>query len=123
MAYSTAKFPTLVLKHPKLAALLVLIVGCGGGVLAEWLGFSGLFERFGALNIALGVLLFGSLASELLVRAQGTFILGNDGEPREPFKFKQVRSALNWQTFVVVLGTVQWGFGGLLFRASCEVSC
>ena len=116
MAYAPANFPVLVLKRPISAAASSIAFGLLGGIAAAalWNGHN-LFERFGAVTTALGILTFGAMASELLVRSQGSFIMGDDGEPGAPFNFATVRSALSWQTFVVLIGTMQWGFGALIF--------
>lgn len=116
MAYHASAFPVWVLNRPLISACMVLLFGLGGGAIAAMI-FKGmnLFERFGAVTTTLGLVVFGSLASELLVRSQGSFIMSGDGEPSAPFNFATVRHALNLQTIVVGIGTLQWGFGSLIF--------
>ncbi|QCO54770.1 hypothetical protein EOK75_02565 [Pseudorhodobacter turbinis] len=115
MAYTESAFPVWVVKNPILAACIILTTGTfGGAVTAFAVPGMNLFERFGALTTMLGVFVFGSLASELLVRAQGAFAMGNDLEPAGTFKFGLTRKALNWQTAVIAIGTLQWGFGSLI---------
>jgi hypothetical protein len=116
MAYTYSPFPVWVVKHPIISALVVTVLGVGGGLLAA-LVFPerNLFERFGSVTTMLGLLVFGTLGGELLVRSQGTFAMQNDGEPGGPFKFAPTRKALTLQTVVVCIGTIQWGFGSLMF--------
>ena len=116
MAYVYGPFPVWVARNPTTAAFLVLTIGLLGGLVMAFL-FPGLnlFERFGAVTTSFGLLVFGSLASELLVRSLGTPIMQNDGEPGGPFKFALTRRALSLQTWVVLMGTLQWGFGSLVF--------
>ena len=116
MAYVYGPFPVWVARNPKKAAFLVLTIGLLGGVVMAFI-FPGLnlFERFGAVTTSLGLLVFGSLASELLVRSLGTQIMGNNGQPGGPLKFDMTRHALTLQTWVVLIGTLQWGFGSLVF--------
>ncbi|MFT4961381.1 MAG: hypothetical protein ACI92Z_002471 [Paracoccaceae bacterium] len=116
MAYTPAKIPVLVLNKPLFAGVIVLFFGMGCGTLFQSTFANNLFERFGALNVALGVFLFGTVASELMVRGKASLIVGADGEPGEPFKLQKIRRALNVQAAVVTLGTIQWGFGGLLVK-------
>ncbi len=116
MAYTYPPFPVWVVKNPVVAATVVTLFGIIGGLIAAiLLPCHNLFERFGSVTTMLGLLVFGSLASELLVRSQGTFTMQNDGEPGGPFKFAPTRKALTLQTIVVCIGTLQWGFGSLVF--------
>jgi hypothetical protein len=103
-----------ILRYPFLLAFGILVFGLLGGYLAETSFGNSLFERFGALTAGIGVLLFGVAAGELLTRGQHSFYMDDDGEPVEPFKSRTVRLALNCQALVVFIGTIQWGFGGLL---------
>jgi len=114
MGYQVDKKADFILRNPTASAILCLALGILGGVIAEQSIGANLFERFGALTVGFSLVVFGIVASELLVRGQYTFWMGEDGEPADPFKSKTVRHALLWQTVVAFLGTIQWGFGSLL---------
>ena len=116
MGYKHSPFAAVVVKNPGIVAAIVLAVGLLGGIAAAIaMPTLNLFERFGAVTTSLGLVVFGSLASELLVRSQGSFVMQDDGEPGGPFKFAVTRRALTLQTWVVLIGTLQWGFGSLVF--------
>jgi len=74
-----------------------------------------MFERFGSLTVAIGILVFGYVVTELQVRGQFSLLMPDDGLPPSPFKPSEVRLALFVQTIVVCIGTIQWGFGSLAF--------
>jgi hypothetical protein len=114
MAYEADAKAIIVLKYPLPIAVAILLFGLIGGYFAEAAFANSLFERFGALTAGLGVLLFGIAAAELLTRSQISFYMGDDGEPPEPFKSRTVRFALDCQALVVFIGTIQWGFGGMI---------
>jgi hypothetical protein len=116
MSYRPAKFPVLILRHPFTAGAIVLGVGICGGTAFQALFGDNFVERFGALSVALGTFLFGTVTSELMVRGQAMLIVGQDGEPDEPFKLRRIRRTLIVQAAVVALGTIQWGFGSLMFN-------
>ena len=115
MAYEVDPKARFILGNPVSTALICLGVGLLGGFLAQQYFGQNLFEQFGAVTAALALLSFGVVASELLVRGQFSFIMGEDGEPDEPFKTKNVRTVLSWQTACGFIGTLQWGFGSLVF--------
>lgn len=104
-----------ILRKPWLFALGVLAVGGGAGATFHLLVGEPTFGMFGSLTVALALMTFGTLASELLTYSQGTWIMGDDHEPGAPYTFSEVRKALLAQTLVGVIGTLQWGFGDFLF--------
>lgn len=116
MSYKPAKFPLLILRHPFAAGVIVLGIGIFGGVQFHNVVGNNFIERFGALSVALGTFLFGTVTSELMVRGQAMLTVGHDGEPDEPFKMRRIRRTLVVQAAVVALGTIQWGFGSLIFK-------
>ena len=119
MAWKVDAKAMWVFQNPLTCAILIVGVGLLGGVLSQNAWGNSLFERFGALTAGFGVFVFGIVASELLARGQYTFILDKHGEPADPFKASTVRFALGCQAFVVFIGTIQWGFGSLLFQREC----
>lgn len=115
MAYKPDTKALAILRYPLPIAFSICLLGLIGGYFAQGYFGNGLFERFGSLTAGLGAFVFGIAAAELLIRSQVTFIMGDDGEAAAPFKARTVRFALDCQAAVVLVGTIQWGFGGLLF--------
>ncbi|MEO0400961.1 MAG: hypothetical protein AAF214_01160 [Pseudomonadota bacterium] len=113
MAYQADKKAIFVLSHPIVSGLIIIIIGVLGGVYAAQLFGPNMFERFGSLTVALGVLIFGCVVTELQVRGQSSLITADNGLPPSPFTPPEVRLALFVQTLVVCIGTIQWGFGSL----------
>ena len=114
MRYKPDRKAVLILTYPLPIAFAICIAGLIGGFIAEDIFGQNLFERFGALTAGLGVFVFGLGAAELLTRSQFSFIMDDDGEPTAPFKSRTVRFSLDCQAAVVLVGTIQWGFGSLL---------
>ena len=114
MAYVANPLSVWILRNPFTAAAIPLSFGLGGGLLLELFVWNDIFGPFGSVTVAISVLVFGTLAGELLTRSQGSFVMHDDSEPGEPFKFQQVRRVLSLETVVIALGTIQWGFGHLL---------
>ncbi|WP_131824996.1 hypothetical protein [Yoonia rosea] len=104
------------LKYPLTSALFVVAVGACLGAVAQIYFGNNLFERFGSFTVAFAIVVFGTVTNLLQSRAQGSYIMDDDGEPPEPFKTNTVKRALNWQGFALIIGTLQWGFGGLLWE-------
>ena len=115
MAYELDTKAAWLLLNPKKTSLAIAAVGFGGGYLGQTLVDHNLFERFGSLTVALAVLVFGIVAAELLNRAQDGYFSREDNDPNEPTSVQNIRKTLNFQSVLVFLGTLQWGFGGLLF--------
>ena len=111
------KFSELVLRHPTLIAGLVLLLGIGGGLAANYLFKNNLFERFGSFTVALGVFSFGSVSSELLNRSQDGRWAREDDFSGGIYSRKNIRNTMFWQTAIVSIGTIQWGFGGLVWES------
>ena len=114
IAFSPSKLATWILLNSGKCALGMVGLGVGAGVLFGLTLGSIWFTSFGAVTIALGVAGFGVVASDLLNRAQDGRVARDKDDPSKPFSPGNIRTCLNYQTFVVVLGTLQSGFGGLI---------
>jgi len=115
MAFPVPKTVRWLLLNLEVPAVLILGVGILGGFAAERAFGLGLFERFGALTAGLAVLVFGLVSSELLNKAQDAYFARGKDDLRDPFGVSNIRRCLGLQSVVVLLGTLQWGFGALVF--------
>lgn len=107
------------LHHPCWVAIACLALGVGGGAFLETLFSSSFFGRTGAITVALGVLTFGATASDLLIRSQVGRVSDGNGDLPEPYNRANLRRVMGMQTLVVVVGTIQWGFGDLVGAKKC----
>ena len=117
MAAKSQKVAVWILEHPRSSGSLVVLSGLILGLTLQLIFENNLFERFGSLSVAIGVVLFGFLSTELAVRVQGWTTA--DGDQLPPYDSVSVRKAQKWQVIAAVVGTIQWGFGGLLFLEEC----
>ena len=111
--FEFSPIPKWILLNPEAVALLVIGFGVFGGLLTEQNFGSNFFERFGALTAGVGALLFGLVSSELLNRSQDGYYARTEDDPSSPFAASNIRRTLSIQSFVVLFGTIQWGFGSL----------
>ncbi|MCP4206116.1 MAG: hypothetical protein GY767_03585 [Shimia sp.] len=109
----------LSLHHPVWIAVACLVVGLGGGAFFDTLFSSGFFGRAGAITVALGVITFGATAGDLLIRSQVGRIADKNGDLPHPYNRKNLTRVMGMQTVVVVVGTIQWGFGDLIGAKLC----
>ncbi|MCR9275050.1 MULTISPECIES: hypothetical protein [Mameliella] len=114
ISYSPDPKAVAVLLHPLSISFAIFAFGLIGGYIAEDLLGNSMFERFGALTAGLGVLVFGFVAAELLNRSQDARFAREDDDPSDPFSVSNIRSAPNYQAFLVFVGTLQWGFGSIV---------
>jgi|TARA_B110000908_G_scaffold172259_1_gene238639 hypothetical protein len=115
MGFSLDKKAAWLLLHPLKTAAAISLFGLVGGFLAQKLLCQDLFERFGSLTVALSVLAFGIVASELLNRSQDGHYARVEDDRLEPTSAFNIRRTFNFQALLVFAGTIQWGFGSLLF--------
>ena len=115
MGFSLDKKAAWLLLYPLKTAAVISLFGLGGGLLAQKLLCQDLFERFESLAVALSVLVFGTVASELLNRSQDRRYARVEDDRLEPTSAFNIRRTFKFQASLVFAGLIQWGFGSLLF--------
>lgn len=110
------------LHRPLLIAISCILLGLIAGAFAEalvtvnngsWLG------RFGSVTVALGVLTFGALTSDLVIRGQVGWINDKSGDRSFPYSRRNLHYVFTVQTIVIIFGTLQWGFGDVIYGEAC----
>ena len=102
------------LHFPVVVALICVVAGLSSGLVAQNLLGMAMFGRFGAVTTALGIMTFGATASDLLIEAQAGKWTDESGDLPYPYSRRNLRKVLGMQTVVVMIGTIQWGFGDLV---------
>ena len=119
MAITLKGLEKAALLAPRISSAILISFGLVLGLVGQEIFGLDLFERFGSVTVALGALMIGSLSTHLHIRGQGSLITNNDGTLPAPYDPSTIRRAQNWQGAAAIFGTIQWGFGGLLFLEEC----
>ena len=105
------------LLHPRIVALVCLLIGLGGGALFEVLSQANHFQRAGNLTLLLGLVTFGATVGELIIHGQAGRFSDKNGELPYPHNRKNLESVFLSETIVIAVGVLQSGYGDFVMKA------
>lgn len=101
------------LLHPRRVAVACVFIGVILGLFSQVIFGNSMFGRFGSVTVAFGVLTFGAATGDVIIYSSVGKVSGNNGLAF-PRNFTNLRRVFKWQTIVVAVGTILWGFGDLV---------